>query len=198
LGIRIGRPEFLELFSSHYWFRRIAYLHFKGKGIKFLIWRLCRKLRLHPRDQWLKNYQIYSVAGAIFQTNWWMWLWEQNQFEINEGRQLERAMNSFLQNPLLTVGYKDPAVAKTSIRSSSQEVSQIGRLDFPVSLMNQVLNTSWLDRSWKINEEISELDQMSVLRAFSAADLPESFGDDWIQWWRSIEADRKRLGFPSG
>lgn len=192
---RIGRPTFLNQSLANIGFQYIQLSQFSQYKMRFLAWRLARRLWLHPKNQWIKNYQVYGVAGAIFERRWWLDLWDDDQAEIDEGLQIDRALKSLLANPELTVGYIDSQMLKTTVRSSSTESTLEGRPRFAVSMMNKTLNEAWLYDCWMVGDHDSDLAVTEISQVFASSGLEESFSEEWISWWRSIELDRKRLGF---
>ena len=194
---RVGRPRFLATAAARPWFRYLQFSQFSGRGPRFVLWRLARRLGLHPRVQWVKNYQAYAIAGAVFERSWWLRLWSPEQDRLNEGVQLAAAIRSLIEDPLLTVGYVEPAVARTSIKTSAMEDAQQGRPDFAVSVMNQALNEAWLRGGWTVGGPSAvDLDVDSVVGVFASAGLPQAFAEQWIGWWSAVEANYDRVGFP--
>ena len=57
-------------------------------------------LKIHTPKRFLGYYSIYSVAGVIFNKDYFLTLWKDHKNTVNEGLQLFNALTYFNKNDL--------------------------------------------------------------------------------------------------
>ena len=195
-SIMIGRPLFLERCQKSIFFRSLMFFQLSNRKLIRAITKLAKVFGVFPHEQWIRNYQMYGVAGGVYLKSWWLDVWSGDHDRINEHAQMHRALKSYLKSPSQTMGQLVPCAAFTTLRSSSSEkFGDRGIPDFQVSVMNSVLNEVWLHSKCDFFNSNGDLDQNFVIQKFLDSGLDKKFGQDWVTWWSTIQGRYQKIGF---
>lgn len=154
----------------------------KAKGI-------FRLLGIISDKKYLKYYQLYNVAGAIFSKDYFLALWETKQNKVKEENQLLNALHYFQKHPKAQVGKTTQEVLKTGFISAALDKDFVG--DFPIERANSILNQLWLQDKIQI-DTISDFD-LNSLKDQIIVETNTDFFEKWLLW--SNKFKQKYLDF---
>lgn len=136
-GFRILYPELLT--TNGFVFGTITDNRFKILSLlaKIGIWNYFYKKYI------VKYYSIYTVAGAIFNKNYFTFLWSDIK-NLDETRQIQKTLFYYKENDLrFRIGISDTEILKTSLISSA--TNEFKEINFSVFHFNKAINELWLD-----------------------------------------------------
>ena len=166
----IRNPQIYNLF-----FRR-----FKRKVFKSLF----KFIGIDRFSLQLHYYTIYSVAGAIYNRDYFCALWDQNQQEVDESNQIFNALQYLKKNRSnhkFTFANSSQEVMKTGfISSSTNSFKKHTQSKIDMFSFNNILNEAWYEGAFNTTEDLSkDISSYKIKCILASSDI--SF-EAWQQW----------------
>jgi hypothetical protein len=158
---------------------------------RFKVFSLAYKLGIWKSSSLLPYYSIYSVAGAFFEKNYWLYLWKTSKGTVNESNQLLQAL-SYQKMYNVNFGKLRYQSCDTSYITSTSNAFPDIVLDF--MQLNYCLNDAWLKERLIATENlpgdfnVSYLEQCLI--SFNGVDIKA-----WKNWIAAFKDHYRNLGF---
>jgi hypothetical protein len=143
-----------------------------------------RFIGLNSRQNLLDYYHIYATAGAIFNKNYFLNLWDNHQNKVDESLQIKNAVIFLNKNKKSNFGYLDQEFLKTGFASAATNSNKnYENIKIDMFVFNKILNQAWLK-----NEFISTNDLEKDLNFFEIETILEktnnlnSLKSEWQKW----------------
>ncbi|MHA7059996.1 hypothetical protein ACWGOQ_0022405 [Aquimarina sp. M1] len=137
----------------------------------------------------LKYYTIYTVAGAVFNRDYFCALWENHNQMVNERLQIYNALQYLKkekQDRKITFGNTSAEILKTGfVSSATNEFEKHTKSDMDMFSFNKIINEAWyhgrLDTTNDLSKDISSSE---IKRILASSDV--SF-ETWQQWTQDFK-----------
>lgn len=188
--LEVGRPRFLDSAERSKLFRWCLFAEFSPSSIDRMVWSGLRHARLHPRLQWLFNYQIFVVAGCVLRTNYLRDIWSADA-SFGEGSQMSRAIRACLEHPEWRFGYLPEGRIRTSFATSAglRKTNAFDPRD-----LNAALTSVWERSERPIRFSTDDSSPEDVLQAVAASGTVLDKAS-YKEWRQEFENTYARLGF---
>lgn len=193
--IAVFTPRFIETARSSRIAKWLILSEFSRSSLRRIAWAGSRRLGLIRRNQWLLNYQIFSVAGAIFDRKHWLSLHPVGQAGIDESIQVSRAVNLAIADSEGRFAYAIEPPVRTCFKTSAG-----GRTssDFDLVAFNQILSDTWFAGDPSLLHDDGDLSDKRVIELLRVANISRCSPDDWIAWRREFADSYRAVGFSIG
>ncbi len=160
---------------------------------RFGIRKMFEFLRIHTFDRMLSYYSIYSVAGVLFDKNYFLKLWKNHTNEVNEGLQLYNALQFYNANKTIYFGHTHNEIVKTGFSTSATSQIKNGAL-VDMFAFNFLLNEAWFtDHFDAMNNYPKDFDENQIhviITNNSSLISPKN----WSNWKREFKRQYENFG----
>lgn len=146
---------------------------------KFKFRSLLVKLKIISPSFLLPYYTLYTVTSALFEKNYWLYLWTTSGNRVNEGNQLLQALK-WKEHHASNYGKTILEVVKTSFITAS--LNRFKAVDFDMISLNHYLNEAWLSGKLSWSENFPRDFDVSYLTQFIQAEEADIYVHKWKSW----------------
>jgi glycosyltransferase involved in cell wall biosynthesis len=146
---------------------------------KFKFRSLLYKLKIITPAVITPYYTLYTVTSALFEKNYWLYLWETSGNLVNEGDQLLQALK-WKEHYASNYGKTIQEVVKTSFVTSS--TNRFSAVDFDMITLNHHLNEAWLSGALSWSENFPRDFDITYLTQFIQFEDADMYVDQWKSW----------------
>jgi glycosyltransferase involved in cell wall biosynthesis len=140
----------------------------------------------------LPFYSLYTVAGAFFTKEYWLYLWRGAAEKVYEPDQLKKADEWLRQNRGSYAKTRNEVV-KTSYISSA--TGRLEGINFQMIDFNYTLNERWLSGELDVMQNFPNDFKQDYLKKFLVSDGGGSLSyEDWQKWIRKFKSNYESLG----
>lgn len=144
-----------------------------------------RLLGVFSKENELKYYQLYNVAGAIFFKDFFLSLWDDNQKQVKEKEQIVNVLKYFKKKPKTKIAKTKVEYLKTGFVSSALHKDLVE--NFNIEKANIIFNELWFCEEIKVDpRENSDFD----LTHFKEEIIEKSsleFYEKWLLWTQKFK-----------
>ena len=188
--IEILKPKLFTIIPALYYF--IFY-----KFDKFKIRKALRLLKINTDKKHLAYYSIYSVAGMIFNKNYFITLWDNHKNTIDEGLQIYNAVKFFNKHRnKIKFARLNREILKTGFVSSATNQFKEGfGKNIDMFTFNKTMNDAWLmDKMDVISSLPNEIDENSITAILDNDINQKNSSIDWKNWMSNFKNQYRSLG----
>lgn len=159
---------------------KLVFQRFNRKVFKLLF----KFLGINRFTYHLKYYTIYSVAGAVFNRDYFCALWEHHNQKVDEKLQIYNALQYLRkrkQDRTITFANTSEEILKTGfVSSATNGFKAHTKSDMDMFSFNKILNDAWCHGSLDVTDDLSkDISSSKIKRILASSDV--SFGA-WQQW----------------
>ena len=183
--IELCQPK-LSIFNDFYFhwiYRRLQRLN-----------RIKTFLGLYKKDQLLDYYSIYGVAGMIFNKEYYLALWSNNQLKVDEMQQLKNGISYIKTKGKYPVAKTVNEVLKTgfiSAATNSNKEHYESQLD--MFLFNQLINDFWSKNELDVLENFpNDFSKDYIFEKLKSHNL--LLAEKWLNWHTEFKQQYIKLG----
>ncbi len=111
---------------------------------RFKIRKFLMFLKIYTQDRYLSYYSIYSVAGAVFNKDYFLSLWNNHKNVVNEGLQLFNAVRFLnIKNNKISFSRSISEVVNTGFLSSATNQFKEHLVPVDMFVLNKIINEAW-------------------------------------------------------
>ena len=176
--------------------RPILYNFIFYKFNRFKIRKTLQLLKIHTRKRHLAYYSIYSVAGVVFDKDYFLSLWKSHQNEVDEFLQLYNAVTYKFQNKDAKFARSETEIVRTGFSSSATtQFKNFGDLEVNMFQFNKIINDAWLDEKFDVmsnfprdiaEKEFIEIIESTKNKTFSVK--------EWQKWVAKFKNQFRAFG----
>ena len=139
----------------------------------------------------LPVYTLYGVASAFFTKQYWLYLWEGNQIQVDEVKQLQKAGQWYKQH---RSRYAKSLVELTKTSFTTSATNMYKEVNLDVFAFNHYLNEAWLHGDLDAMENFpKDFNQEYIGKFLTAAGDSRVSLNEWRKWIQKFKA--QYLGF---
>lgn len=151
------------------------------------------KLRMYDYKWHLPIYSLYSVAGAVFNKEYWLYLWDTDFGKVNENTQLLNALKWLKKHPNSKFGKINNSV-QTSFISSATNMFKGVNLD--IYAFNNCINDYWYQDKLDCMQNYPNDFEVDYMAEF--LDLSKDkrcLKEEWFKWIDNFKNQYRAYGF---
>lgn len=190
-SIVLLQPKLLTIIPILYKFIFYKFHRFKIKKIQSL-------LGLYTEKNRIAYYTLYSVAGQIFNKEYFLQLWKNHTNSVDEGLQMYNAVKLYYKsrNNFTFARYKNEVIKTGFISSATNEHKEEYNGNVNMFQFNKVMNEAWFYDVFNALEsfpkDFSENQVQDALNStFNTFELQFL---DWQKWVSSFKLQYKKYG----
>lgn len=184
-NLEICQP-YPSLFKSNY-FYWVYYRLQKLNKIKSF-------LGLYDKEEFLKYYTIYGVAGMIFKKDYYLALWDDKQSYVNERQQLLNGLKFLKTKSNFSIAKTKDEVLKTGFISAASNSNKTHyKNHVPMDLLNHFLNEKWFLNQFDTLENFPlDFSKDYIFKLLS--EDSNDFAENWLNWHEEFKNQYLKLG----
>lgn len=149
-------------------------------------------LGLYSKEEFLKYYTIYSVAGIIFKKEYFLSLWNNHKNSVDEHLQLFNAVKYYYKNNAVNFARINKEVVKTGFLSSAtNQHKEYEGIDFDVFALNKILNEAWYENRLDVMENFPK--DMNEEKIASILEKENQLHAQKAEWQKWVERFKKQF-----
>lgn len=191
---RIGNLTFFE--PNLYVTNSVLYTFIFYKFNRFKIRQLLKILKIHTPKRFLGYYSIYSVAGVIFNKDYFLTLWKDHKNTVNEGLQLFNALTYFNKNKnKIAFSRSNSEVLKTGFLSSATNQFKEYDVQVDMFIFNKIINEAWYKNEFDVMENYPKDIGIYTMERILELENNDSISiKKWNQWILSFKNQYLNFG----
>ena len=156
--------------------------------------KFMKLFRLYSDERALNYYSIYGVAGAIFNKKYFLSLWDNHNFKVDENLQLRNAVSFWKKNKKVQFARTISEYVATGFSSSATNKSfNPGKFD--IFTFNKLLNEAWLNNDFDVMDTIpNDLNSSKICKILSDHDNQSANVNDWKIWLTNFKKQFQEIG----
>ena len=157
------------------------------------LWRVTLKfLGLYAEDSELNYYSIYSVAGAVFKKDYYLSVWKDAYYQVDEKQQILKALQFYHKNKV-AYGRTVTEVLKTGFISSA--FNKGADNNFSIHDFNTVLNNHWVCNDVLYLKNLNRDISMDLVKGvLKQSKKSNAYIHQWENWVSSFEQSFRAIG----
>lgn len=167
---------------------------FKTYGLRFN--DVMKLLRLFTKERNLAYYHIYSVAGCIFKKDYFVSLWKNNNGRVNEGLQIQNALEYLKFNLNSKIGHSRKEYFQTGFSTAATLThKQYEGVDLNIFEVNKHLNDAWLKNEFDVTSSLpQDILESEIVKVLNKANAKGNLTLEWEKWHNKFKNQYKQLG----
>jgi hypothetical protein len=164
---------------------------------RFKIRKTLRFLKINTQKKHLAYYTIYSVAGMIFNRDYFVNLWNNHENKIDEGLQIHNALK-FLRKQKKKIQFAryNNQILRTGFMSSatSQYKERFGE-NIDMFVFNKIMNEAWLMDKMDVTSSLpKDIDQEVITSILDDDAEKRILSKNWIVWMNNFKKQYESIG----
>ena len=144
--------------------------------------KLMALLHLYSKEKALHYYSIYGVAGAIFEKNYFLSLWNAHKSQVDENLQLRNAVHYWNKNSTIQFARTDKEFVATGFVSSATN-KNYNTGTFDSFAFNKILNEAWFEDRFDVMRDFPiDLNRQIIAEILTKENDPLAQVEDWQKW----------------
>lgn len=163
---------------------------------RFKIKQILSGLKIYSAERALDYYSIYSVAGVIFNKNYFLSLWKNHANTVDEGLQLKNAVRFFYNNKNVNFGRTNKEVLKTSFLSAAtNQHKEYENVSIDMFAFNKVINEAWYEeRLDAMNNFPKDIQEAAISDLLKNANQQNANAVEWQKWVKRFKLQYTSFG----
>lgn len=151
---------------------------------RFKIRKALQTLKIHTRTRHLSYYSIYSVAGVVFNKDYFAALWNSHKNEVDEFLQLYNAVNFKFKNKTAAFARTENEIVKTGFSSSAtNQFKNYDDVNVDMFRFNKIVNEAWLKGDFdSMSNFPADFAQESIIEILKSSKDSEISVEEWQKW----------------
>ncbi len=151
---------------------------------RFKIRKTLQTLKIHTRKRHLSYYSIYSVAGVVFNKDYFAALWNSHKNEVDEFLQLYNAVNYKFKNKKVAFARTENEIVRTGFSSSATNQFKIfDDVNVDMFRFNKILNDSWLNGDFdSMSNFPADFSQEKIAEILKNSSDKSITIEEWQKW----------------
>lgn len=153
----------------------------------FKIRSLLFKIKFLPANFFIPYYSLYTVASAFFTKIYWLHLWKNSQYRVDEMAQLLKAFEWSMRFEAHYAKYHKEIIKTSFLTSSNQSGNVRG---FNVNIINHYLNKAWhnnrLDSNMNYPNDFTIDYLKNILLNEGASEEILLKWQSWVDWFKNM------------
>ena len=186
----ILKPKLFTVIPSLYYF--IFY-----KFDKFKIRKTLRFLKINTNKRHLAYYTIYSVAGMVFNRDYFLNLWNNHKNNIDEGLQIFNALKILRkQKTKKEFARYNKQILRTGFMSSAtSQYKEAFAENVDMFVFNKIMNDAWLQDKLDVISSLPNDIEEKAITAILDNDINKSIlSKNWIEWMNNFKSRYTSIG----
>ncbi len=153
-------------------------------------------LKINSEQRKLDYYHIYATAGAIFNREYFLKLWDKHDNEVNEYLQICNALKFIKNNKNCCFGFLENEIVKTGFVSAATNLyKNYPNIDINMFVLNKILNESWYNDKFNTTSEFDEdLKNSEIESILNYHDNKKAKASEWEKWTTAFRQQYKDFG----
>lgn len=191
---QIGKLTFYQ--PKLYVINPILFTFIFYKFHRFKIRQLLKFLKIHTSNRFLSYYSIYSVAGVIFNKNYFLNLWKNHENTVNEGLQLFNALTYFNKNKYkIAFSRSNSEVLKTGFLSAATNQFKEYGVQVDMFVFNKIINEAWYKNEFDVMDNYpKDIGNYVIEKILENENKDTIFVENWNQWVLSFKNQYLNFG----
>lgn len=163
---------------------------------RFKIRKTLQTLKIHTRKRHLSYYSIYSVAGVVFNKDYFAALWNSHNNEIDEFLQLYNAVNYKFKNKKAAFARTENEIVRTGFSSSATNQFKVfDDVHVDMFRFNKIINDAWLNDDFdSMSNFPADFSQERIIEIVKSAKDSEINIEEWQKWVTEFKNKFKAFG----
>lgn len=176
--------------SSPFLYKKI----FKTYGFWFN--DVMKLLGLFTKERNLAYYHIYSVAGSIFKKDYFVSLWKKNNGKVNEGLQIQNALEYLKFNLNSKIAHSKKEYFQTGFSTAATLThKKYEGVNLNIFEVNKYLNKAWLNNEFDVTSSLpQDIFESEIITILNKADGKGSLTLEWKKWHNKFKNQYEQLG----
>ena len=151
---------------------------------RFKIRKTLQTLKIHTRKRHLSYYSIYSVAGVVFNKDYFAALWSSHNNEVDEFLQLYNAVNYKFKNKNAAFGRTENEIVRTGFSSSAtNQFKNYDDVNVDMFRFNKIINDAWLRGNFdSMSNFPADFIQENIITVLRSSKDSEVSIEEWQKW----------------
>ncbi len=151
---------------------------------RFKIRKTLQNLKIHTRKRHLSYYSIYSVAGVVFNKEYFAALWNSHKNEVDEFLQLYNAVNYRFKNKNVAFARTENEIVRTGFSSSAtNQFKNYDDVQVDMFRFNKILNDAWFDDKFdSMSNFPSDFPQQKIIKILNNSKDKKISVEEWQKW----------------
>ncbi len=151
---------------------------------RFKIRKTLQNLKIHTRKRHLSYYSIYSVAGVVFNKDYFAALWNSHKNEVDEFLQLYNAVNYKFINKTAAFARTENEIVRTGFSSSAtNQFKNYEDVNVDMFRFNKIINDAWLEGDFDAMANFpADFPQDNIIEILKASKDSEIRTEEWQKW----------------
>lgn len=160
---------------------------------RFKIRKTLQTLKIHTRRRHLAYYSIYSVAGVVFNKDYFAALWNSHKNEVDEFLQLYNAVNYKFKNKKVAFARTENEVVKTGFSSSAtNQFKNYDDVNVDMFRFNKIINEAWFNGDFDAMSNFpADFQQEAILEILKTSEISS---EEWQKWVSKFKSQFKAFG----
>jgi hypothetical protein len=188
----------LVVFEPNLFLRNpLSYLFVFYKFNRFKIRKLLKLLKIHTYERALSYYSIYAVAGVVFKKDYFLSLWDNHNYVIDEGLQLYNAVR-YLNSNKKTIAFarSNTEIVNTGFLSSAtNQFKKYEGVQVDMFIFNKILNEAWYDEVLDVMQDYpKDLNSGQIKAIVEQKNDPDLKVSEWEKWVSHFKNQYRSFG----
>lgn len=151
---------------------------------RFKIRKTLQTLKIHTRKRHLSYYSIYSVAGVVFNKNYFAALWNSHKNEVDEFLQLYNAVNYKFKNKKVAFARTEKEIVRTGFSSSAtNQFKNYDDVNVDMFEFNKILNDAWFEDQFDAMSNFpSDFNEEKIVEVLQSSKDSKTNVAEWQKW----------------
>ncbi|WP_162127630.1 hypothetical protein [Flavobacterium phycosphaerae] len=183
-------PKLFTIIPALYYF--IFY-----KFDRFKIRKTLRLLKINTDERHLAYYTLYGVAGAIFNKDYFIQLWQNHKNYIDEGLQIYNAVKFYAKqgHDKKYARYKKEILKTGFVSSATNQYKEDFGENVDMFMFNKMMNEAWLqDKLDVISSLPNDIDEQIITTVLDGDAGKRIVSKDWKKWMQSFKNQYIAMG----
>lgn len=163
---------------------------------RFKIKQILSFFKIYTYEKSLKYYSIYSVAGAIFDRDYFLTLWANHTNTVDEGLQLKNAVRFYNKNKNVNFGRTNNQVVKTSFLSAAtNQHKEYENVFIDMFAFNKVINDAWFEERFDVmNNFPKDFNSETISALLKVKNQADAKEEEWKKWINKFKQQYTSIG----
>ncbi len=164
---------------------------------KFKIRKTLRFFKIFTEKKRLAYYTIYAVAGMIFNKRYFVELWEDHKYKVDEGLQHYNAVKYLYKNKskINFARYKHEILRTCFMSSATNEHKENYEGNIDMFLFNKIINDAWLSGQLDVLSSLpNDIDEKSIISILQNDSQKRIDSQKWVSWKNDFKKQYQSIG----
>ena len=162
---------------------------------RFKIRKTLRFLKINTQKKHLAYYTIYSVAGMVFNRDYFVSLWNNHENNIDEGLQIYNALKFLRKNKNQFARFNNQVLRTGFMSSATSQYKERFGENVDMFVFNKIMNEAWLMDKMDVTSSLPKDIDQEVIVSILDNDLEKRIlSKNWIVWMNNFKKQYESIG----